>query len=342
MCGGGVEHKAPFPHLPTRNTMHQTCSVWIFFVGMVGVLGGAWPLAASPIAVQPADPASPFTVRFGNHTISASVMAVTVMPGDTVPVSVEGRDASSSYRIEAPTNTTTWTPGDTPWSFTAPDAPGLYPLVVHGADDASVQLQVFVLEPWDHDGTYLDGYRIGRYESEPRRGLETYERPEGFIRVTKETRTTQVAPHFRLEQFLCKQTDGLPQFVLLDTHLLQLLEDVLATMRERGHSVPTLHIMSGFRTPHYNRSIGNTTVYSRHLYGDAADIFVDATGNARMDDLTDTGRVTEADAELLADIVEAVKDANGDAYVGGMGVYGPAPHRGPFVHVDLRGQRARW
>lgn len=322
--------------------MHQTRSICILFVGIVWVFGGVFPLAASPSIVQTTDSDPPFTVRFGDYTISASIMAVTVMPGETVPVSVEGDEASSSYRIEAPADTTTWSPDAAPWSFTAPETPGLHPLVVQNEDDASIQLQVFVLEPWDHDGTHLDGYRIGRYESEPRRGLETYERPEGFIRVTEETRTAQVAPNFRLEQFLCKQTDALPQFVLLHTHLLQLLEDVLATVREQGHDIPTLYIMSGFRTPHYNRSIGNTSTYSRHLYGDAADIFVDATGNGRMDDLTDTGRVTEADAELLADIVDTVKADNGEAYVGGLGVYGPAPHRGPFVHVDLRGHRVRW
>ena len=29
-------------------------------------------------------------------------------------------------------------------------------------------------------------------------------------------------------------------------------------------------------------------------------------------------------------------------FVGGLGIYGPAPHRGPFVHVDTRGEPVRW
>jgi len=29
-------------------------------------------------------------------------------------------------------------------------------------------------------------------------------------------------------------------------------------------------------------------------------------------------------------------------FIGGLGIYGPKPHRGPFVHVDVRGFRARW
>ncbi|WP_376696195.1 hypothetical protein [Wenzhouxiangella sp. EGI_FJ10305] len=28
--------------------------------------------------------------------------------------------------------------------------------------------------------------------------------------------------------------------------------------------------------------------------------------------------------------------------IGGLGLYGPRSHRGPFVHVDARGNAARW
>ena len=38
-----------------------------------------------------------------------------------------------------------------------------------------------------------------------------------------------------------------------------------------------------------------------------------------------------------------VEEVTGDnRFDGGLGVYGPASHRGPFVHIDLRGYRARW
>jgi uncharacterized protein YcbK (DUF882 family) len=123
--------------------------------------------------------------------------------------------------------------------------------------------------------------------------------------------------------------------------LIQVLEDVLAGVQAQGHDVETLHVMSAFRTPFYNRSIGNNTVYSRHLYGDAADIFVDADGNSWMDDLNGDGRVTKADARVLAGIINDVAGKNG-SFHGGLGTYGPASHRGPFVHLDLRGYKARW
>ena len=82
---------------------------------------------------------------------------------------------------------------------------------------------------------------------------------------------------------------------------------------------------------------------SRHLYGDAADIYVDDDGDGQMDDLNEDGAVDVQDARLLAEIVEAQRDEPWYApFVGGLGVYGPAPHRGPFIHVDTRGEPVRW
>lgn len=48
---------------------------------------------------------------------------------------------------------------------------------------------------------------------------------------------TLPSPHFRLEQFLCKQTDDMPQFALVRTRLLQALEHILAAINDRGHLV---------------------------------------------------------------------------------------------------------
>ena len=99
--------------------------------------------------------------------------------------------------------------------------------------------------------------------------------------------------------------------------------------------------MSGYRTPWYNADIGNTTVYSQHLFGSAADIFVDADGDGRMDDLNGDSAVDTADARWLADLVEAVV-AEQPSLAGGMSVYPANAAHGPFVHIDVRGVRARW
>ena len=286
--------------------------------------------------------ASAFAVQFGDVTIAHRVMAVTALPNAPVRMAVPNGSERSGYRIDAPDSTVFAISGHQ-WRFSAPETPGLYRVTITDTTaTTSVQLQVFVLTPWDHEGQRLDGYPIGHYEQRARRGLERYEPPQGFIKVTDANKNVRVSPNFRLEQFLCKQTDATPQYALVRTRLLHRLEAVLGTLNARGHDVPTLHVMSGYRTPYYNRAIGNTTEYSRHLYGDAADIFVDVDGDRWMDDLTGDGRTTRADARYLARLVRRHPTPGDDGFHGGLGIYGPASHRGPFVHIDLRGYKARW
>lgn len=286
---------------------------------------------------------APFSVHFGETVVSHRLMAVTVLPGEVIPITLAPEDQTDgAYRLDPPTGTRV-SESNHSWALSAPEDPGLYPVTITDTlTDADVRLHVFVLTPWDHNGQRLHGYRIGQYRQRALRGREVYEPPEGFIPVTDENKDVRVSPNFRLEQFLCKQTEATPQYALVRTRLLRRLEQILASVNEAGHDVPTLHVMSGYRTPYYNRAIGNTTDYSRHLYGDAADIFVDADEDEWMDDLNGDGRVTKADARELARIVRGIPTPGDERFNGGLGIYGPASHRGPFVHVDLRGAHARW
>lgn len=62
-----------------------------------------------------------------------------------------------------------------------------------------------------------------------------------------------------------------------------------------------------------------------------------------MDDVDGSGEVTIDDARVLHRMVEAMTDEPWyRPFIGGLGLYGPAPHRGPFIHVDTRGYAARW
>jgi hypothetical protein len=121
------------------------------------------------------------------------------------------------------------------------------------------------------------------------------------------------------------------------------LEMLVERLSARGISPDALHIMSAFRTPYYNRLIGNTTSYSRHLYGGAVDIFVDADKNDWMDDLNGDRKINRDDARVLASWIEALaKDRAYAPLKGGLATYGSKPERGPFVHMDVRGERTRW
>lgn len=101
--------------------------------------------------------------------------------------------------------------------------------------------------------------------------------------------------------------------------------------------------MSGFRTPFYNRAIGNGR-HSRHVYGGAADFYVDvAPRDDRMDDLNGDGNHDYRDAQWLYRRAEALFANRPHRHLrGGLGVYRSTAAHGPFLHMDARGRRARW
>ena len=100
--------------------------------------------------------------------------------------------------------------------------------------------------------------------------------------------------------------------------------------------------MSGFRTPVYNTALRDT-LYSRHQWGDAADIYPDADADGRIDDLDGDSRSNDADSDYLYAFIESLAEEKEFlAFNGGIGRYGQSRSHPPFVHVDTRGYKARW
>lgn len=280
-----------------------------------------------------------FVVRVGGAIVPHGVLAVTVLPGGALDVEAEGGSFVLHHdagRLE--------TDSQDHWTWRAPTSPGVHALEVARADgSASVHLNVLVLHPRSQvkDGR-LNGFRMGAYREEPLDGKDVYLPPKGFVEVAHGDEDILVSPHFTLGQFLCKQ-DGEPRYLALSTPLLIKLEAVLDAANRRGITTGSFQVMSGFRTPWYNRAIGNTTSYSRHLWGDAADIYVDVDRDGDMDDLDGNGRHDVGDARVLAAVVESVERNGADGLMpGGLGIYRRNAAHGPFVHVDARGYQARW
>jgi hypothetical protein len=172
-----------------------------------------------------------------------------------------------------------------------------------------------------------------------------YANPRGFIRVTPENQDLQVSEHFRLKNFLThSQQNVWPKYLVLEMRTVDKLELVLSDLESRGIDVRGVTVMSGFRTPSYNAGGGNTggrADLSRHMYGDASDIYIDSDGNGFMDDLNKDGRVDIRDARVIEEAVNRVERAQPDL-IGGTGVYVACCGHGPFIHIDTRGYRARW
>jgi Peptidase M15 len=226
----------------------------------------------------------------------------------------------------------------------APALPGLWTLYLGERGERETRLQVLTRILHDGRSDHLNGYHLGHY---PRGAVERlgerYAPPRHFIEVTRENQDTRVSEHFQLRDFLTKdQRDVWPKYLVLDLALVDKLELVIQELQRQGFATRGLHVMSGFRTPQYNGpGEGGRAKYSRHTYGDAADVWVDDDGDGQMDDLNGDGRVDVEDAEALAAVVDRV-EARLPALVGGHGVYKATSAHGPFVHVDLRGTPARW
>lgn len=284
-----------------------------------------------------------FAVRFKDEVSSYRVLGVYLLPGESVTFeALPERAALGEFELLADGRPVA-AAAPRRWRYTAP-AEGLHRLELCSAQGECMLLNVFVLVPAERiEGESLLGYHLGRYPSTPLRGLPVYRRPRGFLAVTPELASVEVAPHFTLGQFLCKQKSGYPKMIALRERLLLKLEMILRELNGRGVRAESFNVLSGYRTPYYNHAIGNVK-YSRHIYGDAADIFVDEDGDDMMDDLTGDGRSDYRDADVLRNLVESLYGRSTyEPFVGGLGRYrAKSGVRGPFVHVDTRGFRARW
>lgn len=258
---------------------------------------------------------------------------VITTPGSSVELSLPGADQVSGFSAGVQLAAE----DSTHWTITAPHEHGSYPVHFRSATGVTKSIQLFVTEPFDHQKT-LNGYRIGSYPAiggAPK--PERYQLPTGFIELTQQNLTTPVSEHFEIGQFMCKQGGSWPRYVVVQPSLVVMLENIIALLNRRGIPAQTLAVLSGYRTPRYNAAIGNVP-YSRHVFGDAADIYVDTDGDQFMDDINGDGVVSVKDAQLLAELIGTLPGAEKS----GIGVYSATSARGPFVHIDTRGYRARW
>lgn len=302
-----------------------------------------WIIASAELhPVQPVDKTE--TVKTGagveitvNGTRSAlPLISVSAMPGEEIRLAIP-EDA----RIEISDGKLSRDAAEIAW--TAPEAPGLADMKISHRG-AETRLNLLVLTPFENGvDDSLNGYRIGMY-ARPLRDLPSYAVPKGLIDLTAMSADLRVSPHFQLGQFRCKQQPGHePTYLLMQPDMLVKLETLLAAANEKGWEADTFFVMSGYRTPFYNAAIGNTTTSSRHLYGDAADIYIDQDRDGQMDDLDGNGRIDKEDARALVKLIDELAAEQPEGWVvGGASAYGSNAAHGPFVHVDTRGYSARW
>lgn len=282
--------------------------------------------------------------------LSQQVRVRLALPGAAVefPLEVVGEPAQLDYA---------WAPADdsarddsteqmrqmVDSDFVAPARPGFYRLVVQRGHDRVVvpEPMLAVLVPFaEKHGVRLNGYRIGTYLAERFGGHRDH--PEGFLQVNEADLGVHVTTHLTLADFITHdaQASVWPKYVALNPLLLDKLELVLAKVGSKGRVASAgedstevaFDVHSGFRTPAHNRYVPRSARNSRHQYGEAADVAIDANGD---------GRVTRTDEVLVARAVDEV-EAEHPELVGGLGMYVSRRYRTPYVHIDVRGVRVRW
>lgn len=124
--------------------------------------------------------------------------------------------------------------------------------------------------------------------------------------------SNQLSKNFKKFEFKCRDGSGVP-----DKYMDNLIELVENLQIIRDHIKVPMHIISGYRSPKYNRKIGGARK-SQHMKARAADIVVKSL----------------KPTELREIILNLIKE--GKIKKGGVGLYRS------FVHYDTRGWNARW
>jgi len=121
-----------------------------------------------------------------------------------------------------------------------------------------------------------------------------------------------LSENFSTSEFRCKcgRCDENGDHIVAAPRLITALQALRSLV-----SAP-IRVNSGFRCPAHNRAVGGS-IHSQHLYGKAADIVIHGLSVLEMYE--------------QAQRIPSFKK-------GGVGIY-PAES---FVHVDVRGRKARW
>jgi hypothetical protein len=279
--------------------------------------------------------------------LSGEVRMRFALPGRTIefPLAVGGDPRTLRYEWVrlGDTSTTDSSQALRGANVVSPRRPGFYRLAVRRGPEREVMTEpiVAVLMPFQRKvGGMLNGYRIGTYLTERLAGRSDRgaEHPEGFLEVGPDHIELNVSTHLTVGDFIThdSQEEVWPKYVAINPRLLDKLELVIAEVQRRRGRVRAidlaLGVHSGFRTPWHNARVPRAAGDSRHQYGDAADVVMDANGD---------GRITAADGRLVANAVERVEYEYPDL-AGGLGLYTGRQYRTPYVHIDTRGTPARW
>lgn len=303
-------------------------------IALASVLcAGALPSQARPVE------------KMNVQDISSYVDFVTVLPGERFPLRVtdsHGRPVPAVWRATGGAIAY----GNKLAVWQAPLQPGAHRVtgtaLVDGHQVSRSLSMVVTVPAVRARGGKLNGYPIGTYphgleEGEAmlaNRGVrKNYDVPLGFIELTASNLDVPVSRHYKLRDFAGKDSfvNG-RKYMFVQPKMVEKLERIIDTINAEGYRSGKIELMSAYRSPYLNASIGNDTTLSRHTYGDAADMLAA--------DFNGDGRVDRTDGQILFGAADKLDRTT--SLTGGGSLYNPNGAHGYFVHTDTRGFIARW
>ncbi len=278
----------------------------------------------------PSGPA--FGISVNGIPLQPHMMAFTAFPHETVTLSY--RD---SLNWSVPDLGFTGTGKE--FSFNLPGSHGTYTVTASDSETVQDYIMVVPLNTAQFRTNTLNSFPIGFYgDGNTRDNLPD----RGFIELWPGTFDARISTHLTFSDFLGHTEGGWPQYMVLDLRLVHKLECVFEQVALLYPEARSIHCISGFRTPAYNAAIGNDTGFSLHLYGAAADFWIEGwPDNDLIDDLDRNKRIDVYDGEFIVEVTRAL-EAAGEVATGGASAYRWIPTHGPFVHLDTRGSAAVW
>jgi hypothetical protein len=332
--------------LPVRKR-HVGRLVWLAIAAIAAVGAFQFLQAAGETTEKPIGTFTRAVVPLANPSVSAfgasgEVKLAFAMPAQEIsyPLDVHGDPTSLQYawvRVGDTALTTNPQPL-TSDKVSAPPEAGFFHMALLKADQQRTVegLTLAVLVPFEEkQGGMLHGYRIGTYLAERIRGKTPP--PEGFLEIRPADLDLPITKHLKVGDFLNHDQQGVwPSFAAVNPKLLDKLELVIQEIArwhgDKAVADVELDVHSGFRAPAHNRRVRRAASDSQHQYGDAADVAIDANGD---------GRVTAIDSRMVGLAVEIVELKHPEL-VGGLGIYTSGHSSTNYVHIDVRGRRARW
>lgn len=282
-----------------------------------------WLLGAGSIA------AAPDEVRLNGVTIQSPLTAIILEPGQGLEIGYRSRNLDD--RLSAVSEHGTLVAfGAENWLFQPPQD-RWRSLVTLKTPHRTVRVKVFLSAPLAPGARSMAGYLLGPYPP----GTD---HPTGMLKVEESQADELVSPNLRLGDLTSRVPATWPRYLLFSTALLEQLELVPAVLTEAGFPAAQISVLSAYRTPRHNRTVGGAP-RSRHIYGDAADVIVDSDDDGRMDDLNGDGTISRADVEWL---IARLHRAGVPVAIGGVGSYESSGPAGAFLHIDARGNAADW